>query len=194
MRGVRAVSPSPAMSTYVQRLVPALATVLCAAAVPACGGVPAKASPTDPAGNFSQVTPNLYRGGRPDQPGVAALKQMGVKTIIDLENDDAAVATEQSWAQQDGLLFIHEPMNGLETPKDAEVDDILSKINDPNLQPVYVHCMQGHDRTGLIIALYRVFDMGWTPKDAHDEMMALGFNSLLIAMNSYFENRTHWED
>lgn len=182
------------MSNHVQRYASALLGIFALALVPACGSVPSKASPNDPAGNFSQVTPNLYRGGRPDQPGVAVLAQMGVKTIIDLENDDQAVATEQGWAQADGLNFIHEPMNGLETPRDGEVDDILAKINDPALQPVYVHCMQGKDRTGLIIALDRVFHQGWTPKDAHDEMMALGFNSLLMAMNHYFEEKTGWDD
>ena len=182
------------MKNRIERLISAVLLCAASASMSACGGVPVKASPNDPAGNFSQVTPNLYRGGRPDQPGIDALKQMGVKTIINLENDDQAVATEQTWAQNDGLFFIHEPMNGLETPRDAEVDDILSKINDPTLQPVFVHCMQGHDRTGLIVALYRVFDQGWTPKDAHDEMMALGFNSLLMAMNHYFEVRTHWDD
>lgn len=168
--------------------------LVAAALLPACGSVPTKAAPGDPAGNFSQVTPNLFRGGRPDQPGVTTLAQMGVKTIIDLENDDQAVATEQGWAQQSGVSFIHEPMNGLETPRDGEVDDILAKINDPSLQPIYVHCMQGKDRTGLIVALDRVFHQGWTPKDAHDEMMALGFNPLLIAMNHYFEEKTHWDD
>lgn len=55
------------------------------AIVPGCGSVPGKASPNDPAGNFSQVSPGIYRGGRPDQPGVLALAKMGVKTIIDLE-------------------------------------------------------------------------------------------------------------
>ncbi len=162
--------------------------------LPACGGVPAKASPSDPAGNFSQVSPTVYRGGRPDQPGVEALQQLGVKTIIDLEDDDNAVNTERGWAQQAGLNFIHEPMNGLETPRDAEVDDILAKMNDPALQPVYVHCMEGVDRTGLIIALYRVIIEGWAPKDAHYEMMAHGFKSILMAMNHYFEEKTNWDD
>ncbi len=181
------------MSIHVARLLPA-ALLLATALLPACGGVPTKASPTDPAGNFAEVTPSLYRGGRPDEPGVQELAKMGVKTIIDLEDDDQAVAAEQGWAQQSGLWFIHEPMNGLETPRDAEVDDILAKINDPSLQPVFVHCMQGRDRTGLIVALDRVVAMGWAPKDAHDEMMAHGFNSLLLAMNHYFEEKTHWDD
>lgn len=175
----------------------ALGNLLLAVALalaPACGSIPAKAAPGDPAGNFFQVSPMVYRGGRPDQPGVDALQRMGVKTIIDLEDDDSAVDTEHGWAQQAGLNFIHEPMNGLQTPRDGEVDDILAKMNDPALQPVYVHCMEGVDRTGLIIALYRVIFAGWTPKDAHDEMMAHGFKSILIAMNHYFEEKTRWDD
>jgi protein tyrosine/serine phosphatase len=172
----------------------ALASLLAVLGAASGCGVPEKASPNDPAGNFSQVTPNLYRSARPDRPGVTILKQMGVRTIIDLEDDDDAVEQEQGWAQEEGINFIHSPMNGLQTPRTPQVDDILAKINDPALQPVIVHCKQGHDRTGLIIALDRVFYQGWSPKDAHDEMMALGFNSLLIAMNHYFEERTHWDD
>jgi protein tyrosine/serine phosphatase len=162
--------------------------------IPACGGVPAKASPDDPAGNFSQVSTGIYRGGRPDQPGIAELQKMGVKTIIDLENDDTAIKNERGWAEAAGIQFVSEPMDGTQTPNDKEVNDTLAKINDPANQPVFVHCMQGHDRTGVIIALYRVIFENWAPKAAHDEMMALGYNPLLIAMNHYFEEKTGWED
>jgi tyrosine-protein phosphatase SIW14 len=162
--------------------------------LPGCGTVPAKASPGDPAGNFFQVSPVVYRGGRPDEPGIAALTKLGVKTIIDLEDDDNAVKTERGWAEAAGVTFIHERMNGLEKPNDKEVDDILAKMNDPALQPVFVHCMEGVDRTGLIIALYRVIDENWAPKDAHDEMMKHGFKSILMTMNHYFEEKTNWDD
>jgi protein tyrosine/serine phosphatase len=50
------------------------------------------------------------------------------------------------------------------------------------------------DRTGVIIALHRVYNEGWTPKDANDEMMALGFNTLLIPLHKYYEKKTNWED
>ncbi len=163
-------------------------------ALAGCGGVPAKASPDDPAGNFYQVSDTVYRGGRPDGEGVMRLAAIGVKTIIDLEDDDDAVARERVWAANAGLFFIHEPMNGLETPRDGEVNDILAKLDDPTIQPLYVHCTEGVDRTGLIIALYRVIDEGWTPAAAHAEMMAHGFKSILMAMNHYFEEKTGWDD
>jgi tyrosine-protein phosphatase SIW14 len=164
------------------------------ALLPACGSVPGKASPDDPAGNFSQVSPALYRGGRPDAPGIQSLVRLKVKTIVDLEDDDEAIASEKTWAAAAGIKFVSKPMNGLERPSDGEVNDILANINDAANQPVFVHCMQGRDRTGLIVALYRVFSENWTPKEAHDEMMALGFNSILLAMNHYFEDKTHWDD
>jgi protein tyrosine/serine phosphatase len=189
---VRAVSSCATMNLQIKL---AFSVVLSSVALAAsgCGGVPAKSQPTDPAGNFKEVSTGIYRGGRPDQAGVEVdLPNLGVKTIIDLENDDQAIALERSWAQQAGINFISKPMNGMDSPNDGEVNDILAKIRTE--QPVYVHCMQGHDRTGLVIALYRVFYEGWSPKAAHDEMMADGYNSLLIAMNHYFEEKTHWED
>jgi protein tyrosine/serine phosphatase len=159
-----------------------------------CGSVPTKASPADPAGNFSQVSDGVYRSGRPDEAGVTAWKNMGGVAIIDLEDDDAAIAAERGWAEAAGLKFYSHPMNGLDSPDNGEVDWILAQIGDTTNQPVLVHCMEGKDRTGLIIALYRVIYEGWTPQAAHDEMMAHGFNSILIAMNNFFESKTGWSD
>ena len=176
--------------TRIGPLVLAAATIL----LPACGGVPAKASPDDPAGNFSVVSPGIYRSGRPDQAGVERMAQMKIKTIIDLENDDQVVATEKGWAESVGIQFLSEPMSGTSTPNDAEVNDILAKLADPANRPVLVHCTKGQDRTGVIIALYRVFSEGWTPKGAHDEMEALGFNNLLLDLHHYYEHKTGWED
>jgi len=163
-----------------------------AALWPACASVPGKASPDDPAGNFAVVSPGVYRGGRPDQPGVARLVELGVRTIVDLEDDDEAIDAERGWALANRLTFISQPMNGLDTPDDGQVNRTLAQIAGD--QPVFVHCMQGKDRTGLIIALYRVLYEGWTPKAAHDEMMAHGYNSILLSMNHYFEEKTGWDD
>jgi protein tyrosine/serine phosphatase len=165
-----------------------------AALLSACGAVPGKASPNDPAGNYYQVSEGIYRSGRPDQPGIQVLADTHFKTIIDLENDDQAIANERSWATAAGLTFISTPMSGTATPDATQVSDILARIANPANHPVLVHCQLGQDRTGVIIALYRVLYEGWQPKDAHDEMLAHHFNTLLIALNHFFEQQTHWED
>src|SRR4051812_11253348 len=74
---------------------------------------PARNQATDPAGNFYLVSDGLYRGGRPDEAGVAQLAQMGVKTIVNLENDQAAIDQERTWAQANNLQFVSAPMNGM---------------------------------------------------------------------------------
>jgi protein tyrosine/serine phosphatase len=158
--------------------------------LPACGGVPQKASPDDPSGNFSQVSQGLYRGGRPDEAGIHRLAEMKVKTIIDLENDEKVVDQERTWATSLGMDFVWEPMTGTNRPNDQVVDQTLALLKDKECYPVFVHCMQGHDRTGVIIALHRVFNEGWTPKAAKDEMEALGFNGLLFALEDYYDQKS----
>jgi protein tyrosine/serine phosphatase len=153
------------------------------------GSVPAKASPDDPAGNFFQVSEGLYRGGRPDEAGVQRLAQMGVKTIINLENDDQAVATERGWAEPLGIKFVNAPMDGMKTPDDNQVNQVEAMLGDKSQGPFYVHCLKGMDRTGAIIAIDRVVNEGWLPKDAYDEMNAMGFNSLLLFLKDYVRDK-----
>ena len=122
------------------------------------------------------------------------LQRQGVRTIIDLEDDASAESAERSYAARLGLAWISEPMNASANPSDSEMNQILALLQDSRRYPIFVHCKYGEDRTGLIIALHRVFSQGWTPKAAHDEMMDLGYDPFLVAMNKYFENKTGWDD
>jgi protein tyrosine/serine phosphatase len=170
-----------------------LLIALCGATIVGCGSVPPKASPDDPAGNFAYVSQGIMRGGRPDQVGVARLADMGAKTIINLEDDDDVVELEKQWAESLRLSFVSHPMSGLSTPNDDGVNDVLAILADETRRPVYVHCMQGKDRTGIVIALHRVFNEGWSPRAAWDEMYAHGFNNILIALKHYFEKKTGFD-
>jgi protein tyrosine/serine phosphatase len=140
------------------------------------------------------VDNNIYRGPRPTYDTLVQLQSMGVTTIVDLENTQSAIDQEQQWAQQLGLNFISEPMSGFWTPDDSEVDQIESIIADPSQGPMFVHCQHGQDRTGLIIGLYRVFNEGWDPGTAHQEMVDKGFHTLLWFLNHYYEDKTGWDD
>jgi protein tyrosine/serine phosphatase len=140
------------------------------------------------------VDPGIYRSKRPTQADLAALKAAGVKYVLDLENDQAAVNTEQGWAKALNLTFVSEQMSGFWTPDDKQVDRIEAWLADPKHRPVLVHCLHGEDRTGLIIGLHRVFHDGWTPAKAYQEMLANGFHQLLVFLNHYYEEKTGWDD
>lgn len=140
---------------------------------------------------FMQVSEGIYRGGRPTELAMQQLYALGVKTIINLEDDLAQVAIESDWAESRGMGFQSFPMNGFWAPSDEKVDAILAAISDPQNQPVFVHCYHGEDRTGLIMGLFRYQFENWTAKAAHAEMMSMGFHRLtLFPLEFYFRART----
>jgi tyrosine-protein phosphatase SIW14 len=171
--------------------------ILTAILVSACGGqIPQDGAQQDlrntDAPPITQVSDGIYRGKRPDLATLQKLVDMGVQYDIDLEDDQTAIDNETQMAAQVGLTFISHPMSGFWSPDDGEVNQILADISAN--QPVFVHCQHGQDRTGLIIALYRVFYEGWAAKDAYKEMIDMGFHKALFLLNHYFEEKTGYED
>jgi tyrosine-protein phosphatase SIW14 len=140
--------------------------------------------------NFQQVNHNLFRGGRPSVQDLRDLKLMGVKTILNLENDDNAVAKEGDVARALEFNYVSVPTATFFKPKDANVNRILAVMNDPKNFPVFIHCTHGRDRTGLMMGLYRVETDAWSPKAAYAEMVDLGFRQYLFALKGYFDKRT----
>ncbi len=125
--------------------------------------------------NFSQVNAKLYRGGQPSEAGIKRLAQMGVKTIINLRGADEKAKTEARWAQNAGLNFINIPLKNWFGPDDAKIAQIEKLINTPENQPVFVHCKRGADRTGTVIAVYRIAIDDWTAERANSEAKRFGF-------------------
>lgn len=146
-----------------------------------------------PIANFHLVSPGVFRGGRPEEVGVKALAQLGVKTILNLDNDTNAVRIESEIAKSIHIKMISMPMSSFWAPKDKQVDQILSALNDAE-RPVFVHCKYGQDRTGLIVGLYRVEHQEWSPEQAYTEMLELGFHQSLIFLDNYFKKRISFDD
>ncbi|MEQ1878762.1 MAG: tyrosine-protein phosphatase [Bdellovibrionia bacterium] len=123
---------------------------------------------------FSQVTKQIFRGGQPDtRAEYDFLKSNGIKTIINLRNDGEY---EKSIAQQYGFGFKWFPMSAYQAPSQQMVEAALTAMNDPALQPVFVHCLHGKDRTGMMIAIHRVVYQRWPQRAAYNEMISFGFN------------------
>src|SRR5437764_2691307 len=63
--------------------------------------------------NFHQVNKNLYRGAQPGSGGIKKLKELGVKTIINLRGADEGTQGEEEEARATHLNYFNVPMDGL---------------------------------------------------------------------------------
>jgi tyrosine-protein phosphatase SIW14 len=123
------------------------------------------------------VAPGLYRGGQPDADGVQWLSSIGVKTVINLRHYHGD--HERELVQAAGMRYVRIPLESTDPPTEDQVRRFLRVVNDPENQPVYVHCLHGVDRTGTMIAVYRMQHQGWSNVDALSEMEYFGAHSIL---------------
>jgi protein tyrosine/serine phosphatase len=135
--------------------------------------------------NFHQVDANLYRGGQPAGGGVSRLKALGIRTIVNLRYEPDLVKAEEAEAKAEGITYYNIPMRGLNRPTDAQVTRILGLIDDPANRPVFVHCKAGSDRTGAIVACYRIARAEWTAEKAIREAFDYGMMRIEYAKRAF---------
>jgi protein tyrosine phosphatase (PTP) superfamily phosphohydrolase (DUF442 family) len=135
--------------------------------------------------NFHRVDDKLFRGGQPAAGGLARLKGVGVRTVLNLRYEEDQSREEQAEAEGLGLNYFSVPMYGLLRPTRAQMERVLAVIDDPANQPVFVHCERGSDRTGVVVGVYRVARTGWTADEAIDEAMDLGMLKVEFAKRRY---------
>lgn len=142
------------------------------------------------------IQKQVYRGGAPTPQGVRNLAAGGIKTIVDLRNEDPqGSANEKALASTLGMKYYYVPLSPFLTPSDQTMSGIESNLlADPNLRPIFVHCHYGEDRTGLVIGLFRVFKQNpaFAPAQAYNEMLTYGFHPQLQNLADYFFAKTGW--
>jgi tyrosine-protein phosphatase SIW14 len=125
--------------------------------------------------NFGQVTPRLYRGGQPTVKGFQALARMGVDIVVD--SRATLRKSEGQEVRKLGMRYYaiewHCPF-----PKDEIMAKFLKIVHDHPGKKIFVHCRLGNDRTGMLIASYRMAEQGWSPDEAMKEMEDFGYNRL----------------
>ena len=120
--------------------------------------------------NFARVNATYFRGAQPEGDDYAALASLGVKTVINLIGDGDLDATEQRAVESRGMRYVHIPMTTHAPPTPEQQQMFLSIVNAAEHQPVYVHCVGGRHRTGVMTAVYRMTNDGLTGKQAFTEM------------------------
>jgi hypothetical protein len=122
--------------------------------------------------DFGEVTPTLYRGAQPKEHGFEALAKMGFQIVIDLRGDRDS---EREEVTRLGMQYV--PMHWqCPFPKDRIFADFLTLIRKNPGKKIFVHCRLGDDRTGMMIAAYRMAEEGWTAKQGMEEMTKYGFS------------------
>jgi tyrosine-protein phosphatase SIW14 len=125
--------------------------------------------------NFGQISENYYRGGQPEAADIASLKKLGIRTVIDLQQDGDE--QERDWVQDAGLTFFRIPLSTSKPATAEQTEYFLKLVDDPNNWPVFVHCAAGRHRTGGMTAIYRITHDSWTADQAYEEMKKYGYYS-----------------
>jgi tyrosine-protein phosphatase SIW14 len=106
--------------------------------------------------NFGRVTDNLYRGAQPTPEGFNALHAMGVGIVVDFREKPAEAATEKRQVESLGMKSVDIPWSANHEPSSDQIVEFLDLVRaNPNTK-IYVHCRRGADRTGVMVAAYRI--------------------------------------
>lgn len=117
--------------------------------------------------NFGVISSELWRGAEPTPDGLKVLAHLGVKTIIDLREAD------ESSEIPPGVRYVRMPISAWRADQ-VDVHAVLRTIQ-RSPKPVFIHCHEGRDRTGLAVAAYRL-EHGMSVKDACLELRNFGVN------------------
>ena len=135
--------------------------------------------------NLYKINNNLYRSAQPTKQGMNNLKIIGIKTIINLR----AFHSDTDEARNTGLLNEEVSVNTWHI-KDKDVIRVLRIVLKKQNGPILIHCQHGADRTGIMIAMYRIVEQGWSKDEAIREMVdgGYGFHSIWSNAIDYVKN------
>jgi tyrosine-protein phosphatase SIW14 len=138
--------------------------------------------------HFYRVDDHVYRGTQPKARDFDELAQMGIKTVLDLRGGMFHGPWERKLVEAAGMNYITIRLSGIWEPKKDQIAKILGVLDDPTLEPVFVHCRRGDDRVGMVIACYRIAHDHWTSEQALKEARLDGINPLEVLMKSYIRH------
>lgn len=128
--------------------------------------------------NFAKVESTIACAGATTPAGVAEVKKLGYKSVINLRQASEAgadVEAEAAAAKAAGVNYFHLPVNGA-APDPATVDKFIAAVSDKANQPVFVHCASGN-RAAAFWMIKRLVVDHWDEEKASTEATALGLTS-----------------
>jgi len=120
--------------------------------------------------NLHRITASLYRSEQPTALGMKNLEKLGIRTVINLRffnSDEDEVKGTSLRTERTKILTW--------SIGDKHVVEVMKMLAKTENGPFLIHCQHGADRTGLMTAMYRVLEQGWTPDEALRELTDGGF-------------------
>jgi protein tyrosine/serine phosphatase len=126
-----------------------------------------------PVHNFNEVVPGiLYRSAQPDPDRWPVLRdKYHIRAVINFRYDDPgdeAMQFEKEFCKDNNIKLVRIALDAA-APTKEELKKFMDTIQDPDNQPVLVHCELGRSRTGVMVAAYRIKQNGWSAEKAIEE-------------------------
>jgi protein tyrosine/serine phosphatase len=119
--------------------------------------------------NIYKIDDQVYRSEQPHSREMNILSEYGIKSILNLRQ----VRNDNREAKGTTLVLKHVPINTWRMSYDDLVKAMVFMQSAE--KPVLVHCLHGSDRTGAVIAAYRIVHNGWTKEEAIKELVEGGY-------------------
>jgi tyrosine-protein phosphatase SIW14 len=147
-----------------------------------------------PIERFVKVDDRLFRGAQPDLEGFKYLRDLGVRTIINLrEAKDAERVNERKIVESLGMKYVNIPIKdgnfftrSRRIPPEA-IQSFFEAIDASESGTVFVHCHRGADRTGALVSFYRIVRHNWDSARAYAEARQIGMRSWYKGLQQQIE-------
>jgi|HubBroStandDraft_6_1064221.scaffolds.fasta_scaffold240173_1 tyrosine-protein phosphatase SIW14 len=143
-------------------------------------GEPAKIIRIPGVVNAGSVTATLFRGAQPHSSAYKDLQKYGMDIVVDLRYETDEISAEKQSVESLGMRFVSLPWNGRGLPTRDELLTYFTLLRDNPDKKFFIHCEYGADRTGVMIALYRMAVDHWTPEQAIAEMKDFHYHSFTL--------------
>lgn len=119
--------------------------------------------------NAHRVTEKLLSGAQPEgDAGFAALRELGVKTVISVDGAKPDVAAARKY----GMRYVHLPIGYDDVT--AEEGRAIARAIDELPGPIYLHCHHGRHRSAAALAVACVMNGRLKPQQAESVLRTFG--------------------
>jgi Protein tyrosine/serine phosphatase len=144
----------------------------------------AKSVKSDYVENFFQIDDEFFRSANLSNNAFKELESLEIMEVINLRSYHSDI--RESKGTNVKLYRVKMDAHHI---REKDVIEVLRIINKREGK-ILVHCKHGSDRTGLIVAMYRIIFQDWSKEDATNELVngGYGYHTIFSNIPKFIEN------